>query len=80
MSGVTADELLKKAAACEECGKPHEYRWVSANQASWAADDGHSYRPAVDMGVVAKLRYLATGQWIDPWAPPKKPLMQRLLT
>jgi hypothetical protein len=75
---MTAEELLRKAAACETCGKAHEYRWISSNQASWAADDGHDYRAVIDAGTVAKLRYLATGRWENPWAPPKKTLMNRL--
>jgi hypothetical protein len=75
---MTVEELLRRAAACETCGKAHEYRWISSNQASWAAGDGHGYRPVIDIGTVAKLRYLATGRYEDPWSAPKKTLVDRL--
>lgn len=68
---MSAEELLKKAAACEMCGKEHKYRLVGVRQGSWAAEDGHGYRPVVDVGTVAKLRYLATGTYVDPWQLPQ---------
>jgi hypothetical protein len=75
---VTAEELIKRAAACEHCGKAHKYRRISANQSSWAAPgDGHNYRPVLDVGVVARLRYLATGQYADPWKPEERKGIRR---
>ena len=77
---MTVNELLKRAAACKECGKEHKYRWTGANSASWASpDDGHAYRPEMDVDAVAQLRFLATGRYGSPWTPPKKPLAARVL-
>lgn len=44
----------------------------------WTADDGHAYRPEIDVGTVAKLRYLATGVYVDPWALPPKGELERV--
>lgn len=76
---MTAEELLKKASACLDCGKAHQYRQVTPHQATWAADDGHAYRPVIDTGTVAKLRFLMTGKYESPWVPVKKPLLSRML-
>lgn len=75
---MTVRELLERAAACEKCGQEHKYRRTGPSSASWAADDGHPYRPVLDVDVVAKLRYLATGHWQDPWAfPPERSPAQK---
>jgi len=68
---MTAEELIKKAAACQDCDREHKYRQVEVNRRSWAALDGHSYRPVFDVGDVARLRYLVTGKYENPWAPEK---------
>lgn len=68
---MTAEELLRRAAACQDCGKAHEYRWVTSFRATWAASDGHAYRPLVDENVVALLRYLATGRYENQWHCPR---------
>jgi hypothetical protein len=78
VADVTADELLKRAAACRDCGKEHEYRQVETSRGSWAAGDGHAYRPVVDIGIVAKLRYLATGSYVDPWLLPKQTMASKI--
>jgi len=62
---MTAEELIARAAACRTCGREHQYRRV-ADGASWAADDGHPYRPVISTGTVVMLRYLATGVYTDP--------------
>lgn len=67
---MTAEELIERAAACQACGKVHAYRGTGPNQGSWAADDGHEYRPFLEMSTVALLKYLATGTYTDPWALP----------
>lgn len=72
---MTVDELLERAAACKTCGKPHKHRRIAPNQGSWAAEDGHEYRHEIDLSTIAKLRYMATGKYEDPWAlPPAGPL------
>ena len=38
-----------------------------------------AYRPEIDTGTVAKLRYLATGKYEDPWALPPKSSLKRAL-
>ncbi|HZR50095.1 MAG TPA: hypothetical protein VFB06_11305 [Streptosporangiaceae bacterium] len=80
---MTADELLRRAAACQACGKEHRYRAISSNQATWASpEDGHAYRPVLDADTVAKLRCLATGEYVSPWANPvslKRSLADRVL-
>lgn len=67
---MTAEELIAKAAACKKCGREHEYRRISGNQASWASpEDGHYYDPVLDSNVVARLRFLVTGRYENPWTP-----------
>jgi hypothetical protein len=71
---VTAEELIVKAAACKKCGKEHQYLWIGEHRASWASpEDGHNYDPVVDSGIVAMLRYLATGHYENPWTPKDRP-------
>lgn len=70
MRALTARELIAKAAACQSCGKPHAYRWAGEDAASWAADDGHRYRPAVDITALDQLRALATGSHLSSWRAP----------
>lgn len=37
-------------AGCLDCGEPHEYRPERRGRAgSWAADDGHAYRPRISI-------------------------------
>ena len=67
---MTADELLKRAAACETCGKEHKYRRVAPNRGSWAADDGHTYNSPFNVNDIARLRALMTGRYENPWALP----------
>jgi hypothetical protein len=69
---MTAEELIAKAAACRTCGNEHVYRWVTPDRASWAAGDGHPYRPAMSTGTLALLRYLATGTYTDPRQKPAR--------
>lgn len=76
---MTVDELLERASACQHCGKPHEFRRIGENQGSWAAKDGHAYRPVIDVDTVAQLRHIATGVWKDPWALPPKSGLERIL-
>lgn len=76
---MTVDELLTWAAACKTCGKTHKHRRIGPSQGSWAADDGHTYRPEVDASTIAKLRYLATGKYEDPWALPLESGLKRVL-
>jgi hypothetical protein len=76
---MTVDELLDKAAACQSCGKKHEHRRISPAGGTWAAPDGHPYRPAMGIGAVAKLRYLATGEYEDPWGLPPESGLKRVL-
>jgi hypothetical protein len=66
---VTAEELLARAAACRGCGQEHAYRWISPYRASWASEHCSSYRPYVDIGIIAQLRSLVTGDYADPWLP-----------
>lgn len=68
---MTAEELIKRAAACQDCGREHRYIRTGAITASWAARDGHSYRPVLPVHAVATLRSLATGVREDPWIPKK---------
>jgi len=68
---VTAEELLGRAAACRTCGEAHAYRWTDHNRASWEHDDGHSNLPYIDIGIIARLDYLVTGTYTDPWAYPR---------
>lgn len=68
---MTAEELLAKAAACQDCGSAHEYRRLTRFLATWAATDGHAYRPLVDENTVALLRYLATGRYENQWHRPR---------
>jgi hypothetical protein len=71
---VTAGELIAKAAACKKCGKEHQYHWIGERRASWMSlEDGHNYDPVLDTGGVAMLRYLATGQYENPWTPKDPP-------
>jgi hypothetical protein len=74
---VTAEELIMKAAACQDCGKEHHYIRTGELSASWAAADGHSYRPVIDADIVARLRGLATGVYRSPWIPEKRKLLSR---
>jgi hypothetical protein len=69
---MTVPELLRRAASCEKCGKPHEYRRISDyGQCSWASpDDGHPYASPVDVNTIARLYYLATGKYQSPWTIP----------
>jgi hypothetical protein len=69
---MTAEELIAKAAACITCGNEHQHRWVTPDQVSWAADDGHPYRPAMSTSVVAQLRYLVTGTYTSPFQKPPR--------
>jgi hypothetical protein len=71
---MTAEELIARAAACKKCGKEHQYLRVSENRSSWASlEDGHNYEPVLDVGDVARLRYLATGHYENPWTPKDPP-------
>jgi hypothetical protein len=77
---MTVDELLKRATACKTCGEAHEYRRISEHQATWASPkDGHGYRPEIDTGIVAHLRFLATGVYVDPCALPPRDTLKRVL-
>jgi hypothetical protein len=66
---VTAEELVERAATCRSCGKLHAYRWISPYRASWARDDCELYRPFIEIDDIAKLWYLVTGIYADPWLP-----------
>lgn len=78
MAEVTVEELLEKVAACKDCGKRHEYRLIGPRHGSWADDDGHGYRPVVEVGIVAQLRYLATGRYVDPWLLPERTMAAKI--
>ena len=67
MARMTAEQLIAAAVACVDCGKEHKPR-TTGNYTSWAADDGHFYRPRLHQmtgdshgRAVDALRALAAG-------------------
>ncbi len=75
---MTVPELLRKAAACKTCDRPHDYLPARVVDVSlpegnsygrtWASpEDGHHYQPPLDPNVIAMLRFLATGKYDSPW-------------
>lgn len=65
---MTVAELIRKAAACRRCGKPHDYLRIGPNQRSWASpEDGHEYVPLADPNQLALMHSIATGKYENPW-------------
>jgi hypothetical protein len=66
---VTVPELLRKAAACKTCGRPHDYLPRSDGHGrTWASpEDGHGYGPLLDPNRIAEIRRIATGKYESPW-------------
>jgi hypothetical protein len=62
---MNAQQLLAKAAQCEDCGREHK-PWRSQINVALAPQwsdrtDGHDYRPRVPLHVITKLQRLAQG-------------------
>ena len=67
---MTAEELIALAAACTVCGEEHQQRAACEHEPArltWAAEDGHSYRPRLfdltghsTTTTIAALRALST--------------------
>lgn len=84
---MTAEELLIEAAKCMRCNQPHQRRITKdhrqMNIATWAAEDGHPYRPRFDLGTIDKLRTLIPRPTTPAPAPktatiaPKTPARKR---
>jgi len=62
----SAKQLIDTIAVCVTCGREHKPRKIAANQWTWAAKDGHTYRSRLfeitgwsSTGLIEVLRELA---------------------
>jgi len=67
---MTAQQLLAKAAQCEDCGREHK-PWRSQTNPALAPQwsdrtDRHDYRPRVPLEAIARLRRILDRQETAP--------------
>ncbi len=74
MEDVSSEEMIRRAAACRVCRKPHDFIRESVLSGSWASpEDGHGYSPYVQPETLALMHWLAGGERVLPGSYPGVP-------